>query len=518
MSFNICTITDAELQALAQRALKAGISLDDDENMLIESKKAWIYYQCLLHSDQFFIHLRELYPTSDDSQTELTDALELAEREMKFYSYLVAQPVQKWLSHCIVPMYETAIRAFHNDSSQHDKIRQVMNRLPEYLSDLIQLLTPIVQSIREDNDFDIGLLDQLFDENKLSYEARSLQTNMVTADTHTFNTANDIVDDTLKTKLNTFTFASPLFTHTFQNSLVISSPSGIPIFITVTPKSLLSIKASKAIANMKAISWAPIRSQLFPLFKETPGLWNLTFDLHEDLDNNQDHDDEEDEDDDKHDAQPESDEHESVADDEDDGDEASGNDSQDEKIDIDMPKPLPDNKIDTDTPAGPSQPPPLPDISDLPKEAEDKSDSSEPIGTGRWNRRNRRRRSSSPEAEILQIQTNPDPQGRRRETSPTSDQDDIDEHFLDDLHERAKELIDLHNTDEPLPAQHNHLEKFSVTTNEPVEIHESELHDDDYIIPLNNGMRSLLFLLTFNPITRKPTFNRILSNRRNRFS
>jgi hypothetical protein len=176
------------------------------------------------------------------------------------------------------------------------------------------------------------------------------------------------------------------------------------------------------------------------------------------------------------------------------------------------------------SPIQPSSPPPTTTKppSPPPQEAEDNSEGSPPRGTGRHNARNwRRKRDHSSEREDDEPPTSSkstDQQGDKRSESPTSDQDDIEEHFLDDLHERSKEYIDQFNNWDKLPEPYDHSKRFGVNDDTPQEINAADLNDDDIIISLNDSSRSVRFVLTFVETTRKPVFNRILDPRRNRKS
>jgi len=163
-------------------------------------------------------------------------------------------------------------------------------------------------------------------------------------------------------------------------------------------------------------------------------------------------------------------------------------------------------------------PQPEPEASDPPQEDEDERSESPPIGTGRWNRRRRRRHSSTtPEPEAPQPPP-PNQQGGQRGQSPSSDQDDLEPQFLDDLHERAAEQIKLYNNYDELPALHDHHKKFGVSDDTPHNIDVSEIEDDDFIVSLTDSSTSVRFMITFNEATRKPIFNRIIDPRRRRFS
>jgi CRISPR/Cas system CMR subunit Cmr6 (Cas7 group RAMP superfamily) len=163
--------------------------------------------------------------------------------------------------------------------------------------------------------------------------------------------------------------------------------------------------------------------------------------------------------------------------------------------------------------------PPLASQSSAPPQEEESSDSSgPPIGTGRWNRRNYRRRSTPEKPKAKQAVNTFDQQGGQRDGSPVSDQDDLEEHFLDDLHDRSEDFINKHNNYEKLPEIHDHHQRFATSTDEPQTLHKYDVQDDDFVVALNDSHRSIRFVLTIVERTRKPVFNRIIDERRNRYS
>lgn len=162
--------------------------------------------------------------------------------------------------------------------------------------------------------------------------------------------------------------------------------------------------------------------------------------------------------------------------------------------------------------------PPVPEPSTPPQEDEDEGNESPPIGTGRWNRRRRRRHSSTTPEPEQSTPKPPNQQGGQRGHSPSSDQDDLEPQFLDDLHERAAEQIKLHNNYDELPNLHDHHKRFGASDDTPHNIDVSELDDDDLIVQLTDSSTSVRFMITFNEATRKPIFNRIIDPRRRRFS
>lgn len=149
------------------------------------------------------------------------------------------------------------------------------------------------------------------------------------------------------------------------------------------------------------------------------------------------------------------------------------------------------------------------------------SNSDAPRGTGRYARRKKEKyaiKAEPPSPSIVMIEPSPYQQEGTRSESPLSDQDDIDEHFLDDLHAQSEFSIRrIYNLAE-LPKMQSHQIRFWTITDEPQEVHETEVLEQDIVVPLNDSSRATCFVLTFDRNTRKPIFNRVISHRRNRYS
>jgi hypothetical protein len=202
---------------------------------------------------------------------------------------------------------------------------------------------------------------------------------------------------------------------------------------------------------------------------------------------------------------------------------SSSEEDDSEEEDEDEDEDAEENPSPPTSPIQPSSPPPTTTKppSPPPQEADDDASSSSNYGTGRYNRRRRQKKKaeeSESDEDPPADESKSDQQGDKRSESPTSDQDDIEEHFLDDLHERSKEYINQFNNWNELPEPQDHSKRFGVKDDTPQEINAADLNDDDIIISLNDSSRSVRFVLTFVETTRKPVFNRILDPRRNRKS
>lgn len=142
-------------------------------------------------------------------------------------------------------------------------------------------------------------------------------------------------------------------------------------------------------------------------------------------------------------------------------------------------------------------------------------------GTGRYNRRlklKQRAEKSDSATKATSLHPKSADMAATTYNGLICTQDDIEEHHLTDLLDKAREYIDSLNEPTRPPTSQNHFKRFDVEDDAPQELHSVELEDDDIIVNLNDSLRSVRYVLTFVSTYDQPVFNRIIDPRRNRKS